>query len=142
MRLATKGRYGLRAMIELARHRGEGPLLMSTIASRQDISRKYLHALLTALRAAGLVRSVRGAHGGYTLTKQPGEITVLEIVEALEGSMVLTDCVLDAGLCERSDTCAARGVWKRVSEAMRRELASISLAQVAEDQGRLLGEDV
>ena len=78
MRISTRGRYGLRAMFELARSFGGAPVLMSAVAERQDLSRKYLHALLTTLKSAGLVRSVRGAGGGFLLARPPAEIRISE----------------------------------------------------------------
>ena len=85
MQISTRGRYGLRAMFELARGFGQDPLLMSTVAERQGLSRKYLHTLLTTLKTAGLVRSVRGAGGGFVLARPPAEIKLSEVITALEG---------------------------------------------------------
>ncbi len=134
MRISTKGRYGLRAMIALARHEGDGPLLMGRIAEDQDVSRKYLHALLTALRSAGLVRSIRGARGGYVLARPAEEITALQIVEALEGPMALTECVVDGGTCARESGCAAHDLWADMSERLQAGLRGIPLATLVQRQ--------
>ena len=134
MRLSTKGRYGLRIMLELAMRHGEGPVMMSTLAACQGVSRKYLHSLLTSLRAAGLVRSVRGAGGGYVLARSPADIRADEVVEALEGSLAPVECVQDATICDRVDKCAARDVWLELAHAMKRVLSGVNLAELAQRQ--------
>ena len=101
LKLSTKGRYGLRAMIELAQANGDEPMLMGEIAKRQDFSRKYLHTLLTSLKGAGLVKSVRGAKGGYLLNKPAEEIQVAQIFHALEGSSAVVNCLDDEESCRR-----------------------------------------
>jgi len=131
MRISTRGRYGLRAMVELARDFGNGPLLMRAITERQGIPRKYLHAILTALRSRGLVKSVRGSHGGYTLARPPDQITALEIVRALEGDIQLVDCAESGRPCGRSEACATRELWADVSRAIEEHLASVTLAELA-----------
>jgi len=136
MKVSTRGRYGLRAMLELARCRGQSPVLMSTLAEREDISRKYLHALLTALKSAGLVSSVRGAGGGFMLRKEPAEIRLSEILRAVEGPLSLVDCVADKRVCERSNRCVARGVWRELSSAVESMLDSITLEDLIAGQGR------
>jgi len=132
MRISTKGRYGLRAMVELARHWGRGgPLEMRVITERQQIPRKYLHALLTSLRAAGLVRSLRGSHGGYTLSRAPEQINVRDIVIALEGPIVLVDCNERGQPCDLYDCCATRDLWLELSQVVERRLAAVNLAELA-----------
>ena len=135
MKVSTRGRYGLRAMLELARCSGESPVLMSTLAEREDISRKYLHALLTALKSAGLVRSVRGAGGGFVLSKDPAETRLSEILRAVEGPLSLVDCVADRRACDRSNRCVARGVWQDLSDAIESMLDSITLEDLVARQG-------
>ncbi len=127
MRVSTRGRYGLRAMFELARGFGEGPLLMSDIAERQGLSRKHLHALLTYLKSAGLVRSVRGPGGGFVLTRSPDQIRLSEVLRALEGPLSLVDCVADRRSCDRANRCAARGVWQKLSGAIEEVLDGVTL---------------
>ncbi len=143
MKLSTRARYGLRAMLELAESYGDGPVLARTIAAKQEISDKYLHSLLTMLTHAGLVRSVRGAGGGYTLTRHPSKITVCEVVKILEGSLSLVECVKDEGVCERASDCPARDIWGDVSRAIDRALSNLTLENVVaraqkKDSGRTM----
>jgi Rrf2 family protein len=118
LKLSTKGRYGLRAMIQLAGAERDVPMLMSDIAEHQGFSRKYLHALLTTLKEAGLVRSVRGAKGGYLITKDPADIRVGDVFKALEGSAAVVDCLDNGDSCPRSDGCTARGMWRELNDAI------------------------
>ena len=134
IKLSTKGRYGVRAMVDLAQRYGQGPVLVRSIAERQDISSKYLHALLATLKSAKLVRSVRGSGGGYALAKAPAEIRLSEILEALEGPFSIVDCVLDEKVCERSTQCAARDVWFDLSAIMQEMLAQITLGDLLSRQ--------
>ena len=126
MKLPTKVRYGLRAMVDLASHEGNKPVFLNSIAGSQGISRSYLDALFARLRSAELVRSVRGAAGGYCLKKAPENIKVLDIVLALDGRPVLVDCLED-GFCDRTSTCATREVWERVREAIESTLSAVTL---------------
>ena len=130
LKLSTKGRYGLRAMIELARIYDNGPLMMSAITKRQEISRKYLHAILTALKGAGLVRAVRGAKGGFMLAKAPDDIGVHEIYAALEGKLSIVDCVTNETICGRVDVCETRDMWRKLNDAMFRVLSGMTLADL------------
>lgn len=130
MRLSTKGCYGLRAMVELGSSYGGGPVLMRTIAEKHGISRKYLHALLTTLRSAGLVRSVRGAGGGYVLARSPSLIRLSEVVQTLEGPLTLAECVQNEGACARAARCVGRDLWLEMSLALERVLGSITLADL------------
>lgn len=134
IKLSTKGRYGVRAMVDLAQRFGEGPVLVRSIADRQDISSKYLHALLATLKSAKLVRSVRGSGGGYALSKSPDKIRLNEILEALEGPFSIVDCVLDPSVCDRSKSCATRDVWTDLSTAMEQKLATITLTELLAQQ--------
>ena len=127
MKLSTRGCYGLRAMLELALHYGGKPVLMRSIAENQGISRKYLHALLTSLRSAGFVRSVRGSGGGYLLAKAPANIRVDDVVQALEGSLSITDCVEDPKVCARSSRCVTHELWQELSQAVARLLSAVTL---------------
>jgi Rrf2 family protein len=134
MKLSTKGRYGTRLMIDLALHYGEGPILLKEIAERQGISEKYLWQLIPPLKNAGLVNSTRGAHGGYTLTKPPADITLKEIVMTVEGSMCLVECVENPGVCQRADICISRDVWHEVSKKIMQTLESFTLQDMVEQQ--------
>ena len=128
LKLTTKGRYGLRAMIELAGSGDDGPMLMGEIAARQGLSRKYLHALLTSLKEAGLVRSVRGSRGGYLLAKPAAEIRISDVFEALEGPLAIVDCLNGDAHCERTDECLARGMWSELNDVMVGYLKTTTLA--------------
>jgi Rrf2 family protein len=134
LKLSTKGRYGLRAMIDLARHHGEGPVLVRSIAERQEVSSKYLHALLASLKAAKLVRSVRGSGGGYTLARPARDIHVIQILEALEGPIAVVDCVADAEVCNRAETCATRDLWTDLSRAFEDTLTGLTLEELSRRQ--------
>ena len=140
MFFSTKARYGLRAMVELAMHYGNGALQLREVARRQGISEKYLEHLFRFLRMSGLVRSVRGASGGYILARPPGEITVLEVVEALEGALDPVECVGNHGVCAREDMCVARDVWVGVKEVLSRYFSSITLEDLAERAASRKGE--
>jgi Rrf2 family protein len=132
MKITTKGCYGLHAMLDLASaYGGGGPLLMRAIAERHAISRKYLHALLTSLRAAGLVRSVRGAAGGYVLARSPREIRVGQVLRALEGSLSVADCVAENAVCARAGGCRGRALWAEMSRIVDRMLDAMTLADLA-----------
>lgn len=135
MRLTAKSEYGLLAMIDLACRVNEGPVSAREISDRQGIPPKYLEQLFVGLRKAGLVGAVRGARGGFALERPATEITVLDVVEALEGSLRPTVCDGErAALCGRGDSCAASRVWDRATNAVRDVLESTTLASLAEAQ--------
>jgi Rrf2 family protein len=131
MRLSTKIRYGARAMLELACHYGEGTLDLNEIAKNQDISVKYLEQVMIPLRTAGLVKSVRGSKGGYSLSKPPSDICLKDLVEVLEGSICLVDCLADAKACGRSSTCVTRDIWAEVSASICKIFQSVTLEDMA-----------
>ena len=130
MKLSTKGRYGLRALLELAQYHANGPLPLKSIARSQEISAKYLEQLFMPLKGAGLVKSVRGSQGGYTLAKQPHEINLYDILSALEGGLNFVDCLGDPQICERSDKCAARLIWEEMNLRVKNYLCGITLADM------------
>jgi Rrf2 family protein len=134
MKLTTKGRYGLRFMMELAEHYGSGPVLVETISKNQNISANYIHVLVTSLKTAGLVRAVRGPNGGYELARDPASITVSVIIESLEGTTSLVDCASNPCSCPRFDGCAARELWSEVDAAVNAVLTTRTLADLAERQ--------
>ncbi len=136
MRLSTKGRYGIRAMLDLALNSSEGPVLLRDIAKRQEVSEKYLEHSISALRKAGLVRSIRGARGGYVLAKLPSQIRLSEIMEVLEGSMAPVECVDDPQICQRAQLCVTRDIWAKMKEAIDNILGSITLQDMVEQQNR------
>ncbi|MCG6916461.1 MAG: Rrf2 family transcriptional regulator [Deltaproteobacteria bacterium] len=130
MKISTRGRYGTRMMLDLAAHHDEGPTPLREIAKRQDLSVKYLEQLIIPLKAAGFIRSVRGARGGYTLARKPEKISIGQIIKTLEGGMTLVDCVEDPKGCERESQCLTREIWLRMSERLMEELSSLSLRDV------------
>ena len=136
MRLSTKGRYGARAMLDLALNSGKGPVLLRDIAKRQEVSEKYLEHSITTLRKAGLVRSIRGARGGYVLAKSPSQIRLSEIMQVLEGSMAPVECVDDPQVCQRAQLCVTRDIWAKIKEAVDNILESITLEDMVERQNR------
>jgi Rrf2 family transcriptional regulator, cysteine metabolism repressor len=131
MKLSTRARYGLRAVVDLAVHQGEGLVPLRDIALRQEISLAYLEQLISPLIAAGLVRSTRGTRGGVSLAKLPAEIRLSEVVRALEGSIAPVECINKPGLCHRSPDCVSRDVWKGMMEAMVQVLDSMTLQDLA-----------
>ena len=131
MKLSTKGRYGARFMVDLAVHYGEGPVLLKDVAGRQELSEKYLGHLVPPLKTAGLVSSSRGAHGGYCLARHPSEITLAEVVEAVEGPLVIVECVKAPDVCTRAATCVTRDVWSEVASTIQGVLGSITLETMA-----------
>ncbi len=132
MRLSTKGRYAVRAMVDLALHAQEGPVSRADIARRQGISPAYIAHLFTRLQQAGLIRSVRGRGGGYVLGRDPARIPVSEIVRAAEGPVALTDCTAPGGetICPRAPRCVTRRLWVRAAEALVETLDGVTLADL------------
>jgi Rrf2 family cysteine metabolism transcriptional repressor len=136
MRLSTRGRYGLRTLLDLALHQDEGLVLLKDIASRQEFSLPYLEHLIAPLVGAGLVGSTRGARGGVSLLKPPAEIKLGKVVQLLEGSIGPVDCVSNPDLCRRSASCATRDIWVEMNEAINHVLDSVTLQDLVERQRR------
>lgn len=134
MKLSTKGRYGTRAMLDLALHYGEGPILLKDIARRQQISERYLEQIIIPLKTAGLVTSARGAHGGFALAKPPPEIRLSELIKVVEGSIAPVDCVDDPKVCLRADLCVTRDIWTEMKKAMSGILESTTLQDLVQRQ--------
>jgi Rrf2 family protein len=134
MKISTKGRYGLRVLLDIAAHQEKGPVILRDISARQAISEKYLWQVINPLKAAGLVNSTRGAKGGYVLAKAPGDITLLEIVSILEGPVSVVDCVDTPDKCDRSGACVTRGVWGKIERAIKESMAKITLKEIVEEQ--------
>jgi Rrf2 family cysteine metabolism transcriptional repressor len=130
MKISTKIRYGTRALVELAYHYGEGPIELKEIANKENISLKYLEQVIIPLRTGGLVRSVRGSKGGYSLAKPPSKICLNDVVEILEGPVNLIECLRDPKVCQKSSSCVTRDIWKDVSEAIYRIFRSITLEEM------------
>jgi Rrf2 family transcriptional regulator, cysteine metabolism repressor len=135
MKISTKVRYGARAMLELASHYGKGPIELKEIAKREDISIKYLEQVIIPLRTGGLVKSIRGSKGGYSLAKPPSEILLNDLVEILEGPLDLVECLRNPTTCRKVPTCATRDIWKDVQEAIYRIFHSITLEDMLNRKG-------
>ena len=130
MKLSTRSRYGTRLMVDLAENYNKGPIQLSSIANRQDISLKYLEQLIIPLKKANFIKSVRGPKGGHLLAKPPGDISVGEIVKVLESEISLTKCIEKPEICDRTDTCPTRDIWKITTKAMYDKLNSVTLSEM------------
>jgi len=127
MKLSTRTRYGVRLMLALALHYGKGPVYLKDIAKGENISEKYLSLIIIPLRGIGLVNSSRGAYGGYSLARDPSQITLKEVVDVLEGDSCLVDCVKDPSACPRVPICVTRDVWAIIGGRISETLNSITL---------------
>ena len=127
MKLSTRARYGTRALLDLALHQGERPVILKDIAQRQQVSLRYLEHIIGSLIAAGIIRSTRGARGGVSLARPPEEIKLSEVVQVLEGSITPAECVDNPGICDRSELCVTRDIWDELKKAMNGLLESITL---------------
>lgn len=132
MKLSTKGRYGVKAMVDLAINQGEDPISIKSISQRQNISEYYLEQLFAPLRRAEIIRSIRGAQGGYMLNRDPESVTVLEIMDILEGPIEISDC-LETGACNNIDCCATRTVWIKLKDAINGVMENITLQDIVND---------
>ncbi|MBM6853148.1 Rrf2 family transcriptional regulator [Mediterraneibacter glycyrrhizinilyticus] len=145
MKLSTKGRYGLRALIDLAVHsQGGTPVSIMSISARQDLSERYLEQLMAMLKKAGIVRSIRGAGGGYVLARDTRDISVGDVLRALEGKLDPVDCAgLDpGGECRAADSCVTKYVWKRINESINRTVDEIRLDQLVAESRKKNPESV
>ena len=133
MMISTKGRYGLRLMLDLATEGSTKPVPVKEIAKRQNISEKYLEQIISPLSKAGLVKSVRGAQGGYILTRPASEITAGDILRAAEGTIAPVECC-ESG-CDRSDGCVTFGLYKKIQDAVDSVVDSTTLADMLADAG-------
>lgn len=135
MKLSTKGRYGLRALIDLATYSDEEAVSISSIAARQHISESYLEQLVAKLKKAGLVKSTRGAAGGYRLAKDPEDISVGDILRALEGSLEAVECpgLKQENACQGADSCVTKYVWKQINDSITQTVDGIMLDQLLEE---------
>lgn len=132
MKISTKGRYALRLMLDLAVNRDQGVVRVREVAARQEISEKYLEQIISILKKAGYVKSVRGAQGGYCLAKSPGEYTAGMILRLTEGSMAPVACMEDdVNSCSRSGSCVTLRLWEMVDEAVRGVIDHVTLADMA-----------
>ncbi|MCC8049209.1 MAG: Rrf2 family transcriptional regulator [Clostridiales bacterium] len=139
MKLSTKGRYGLRAMVDLALNSETEAVSISSISERQEISESYLEQLIAKLRRAGLVASTRGVQGGYRLTRPADQITVGDVLRALEGDMRAVDCnAFNEEGCEGADLCVTKYVWQRINESIDRAVDEIYISQLVEESRKVM----
>lgn len=134
MKLSTRGQYATRALLDLALHRDEEPILLRDIAHRQQIPQQYLEHLITPLIAAGIMTSTRGPKGGVSLARPPEEVTLDEVIQLLEGSVAPVKCVSNPEACQRSHLCATRDVWDDLKRAIDGVLKSVTLRDLVERQ--------
>ena len=132
MRLSTRALYGMRAVVALARCHGQGSIYLRDIAERERLPGTYLEQLMVPLRKAGIVLGVRGAKGGYTLSRPPEEISVLTVVEALEGPLRLADCPAGGGCCGRPGTCVLKELWAEGGAILSGAYRNLTLATLLE----------
>jgi Rrf2 family cysteine metabolism transcriptional repressor len=139
MKLSSRVRYGCRALVELAVRQNEGPVAIEALAQNTSVPEKYLAKIIQDLRRSGLIRSVRGPHGGYLLSGRPDEVTVLDVWEALEGPLCPVDCLENPQGCDLVDECVTREVWSRVRDAVSDVLRSVTLEELAGKHEAKLG---
>lgn len=139
MKLSTKGRYGLRALIDLAEYSEVEPVSISSIAERQNLSERYLEQLMSLLKKAGLVKSIRGAGGGYVLARDMRDISVGDVLRALEGSLEPVECTgfSQEEECAASGGCVTKYVWKRINESINKTVDEIKLDTLVEESKQL-----
>lgn len=131
LKVSAKTRYGLRILLDVAAHnRDAKPRSMSEISKSQHISEKFISRLVIPLREAGLLRSVRGSGGGFRLARSPEDITLLKIVETMQGPLAILDCLADADCCSRKANCLARQIWSDVNTGFMNVLARVTLAKI------------
>ncbi|HZJ10744.1 MAG TPA: RrF2 family transcriptional regulator [Trueperaceae bacterium] len=133
MWVSTRAQYGMRALVEVALA-GDTPVSLKTIAQRQDLSQQYLEQIFSHLRRAGIVESVRGAHGGYRLARPTDQIDSLEVVELLEGSVAPVACLDDNETCLRVGHCSTESLWRQVDLAVRQVLGTTTLADLVAER--------
>ncbi len=137
MRVPMKVDYGVRALVDLAQSGGEGPVQAAQIAARQGIPEPYLDQLMAILSRSGFVRSRRGPQGGHILARLPEDISLDMVMDTLEGTAAPLDCLDEPSECTLSDTCAQRGVWHSVEEAVQKVLGSTTIGDLAHRQQQL-----
>lgn len=141
MKISTKGRYAIRLMLDLGLHHTGNPVSLKDVAKRQKISDKYLEQIISGLNKAGYVRSIRGAQGGYVLTKEPSEYTVGMILRLTEGDLAPVSCVgMEAVFCERKEDCVTAKIWEKIYDAVIEVVDGITLADLIAWQKEMSGE--
>ena len=140
MKLSTRGRYGIHAMYDLALNCNLGPQPIKAIAERQTIPEAYLEQLFAQLKRDRLINSVRGAQGGYTLSRPPEEITVGDVLRSLEGGLNLVDCLMEEDACGKSCACPSRIVWMKIRDGLNEIVDGITLKDMIDEYQRLLAQ--
>ncbi len=140
MILSTKGRYGLKAIFELALSYGEGPVSLKKICDKYQISENYLEQLFGKLKRAGHIESTRGAQGGYSLARNPKDITVGMILRTLEGEITASDCI-NKEICSRESICATRTIWEKIETSINNVIDNISLFDMIEEHKKITMEE-
>ena len=133
MKIATKTRYALRVMIDVAAHDKEGCVPLKDVAERQGISKKYLEQVVSPLVSQSLLKVTRGHKGGYQLTRKPKEITCAQIVSATENGLELLDCLSGEVVCEREGICVSKNIWGGLERTMTEYLESITLQDILDN---------
>ena len=141
MKLSTRGRYGIHAMYDLAVNYGAGPQSIKSIAERQNVPEAYLEQLIAMLRRAKLVISNRGAQGGYQLSREPREITVGDVLRALEGGLNLVECLDEEDTCGKSCACPSRLVWIKIRDGLNQVVDGITLQDMIDEQKCLTAQE-
>ena len=134
MKLSTRGRYGIHAMYDLAVHYCDGPQSIKCIAERQNVPEAYLEQLIAMLRRAKLVISNRGSQGGYRLARDPAQVTVGDVLRALEGGLNLVDCLEEDDTCGKSCACPSRIVWMKIRDGLNQVVDGITLQDMMDEQ--------
>jgi len=142
VKLTARARYGTKALLELALHWGEAPVLLKDVAQRQQIPLPYLEHLIGPLVQAGIVKSTRGTRGGVSLLKPPEEVILSEVIQLLEGSIAVVECVDNPETCSRSDLCVTHDIWDEVKEAISKVLESMTLQDLVKRQKQKEQADV
>lgn len=137
MKLSTKGQYGVKAMVDLAINYSKEPISIKSISERQNISEYYLEQLFSSLRKADLIKSIRGAQGGYILSREPKDISVSEIMNVLEGPLKLSECLQD-GECSNIKVCSTRLLWARIKESIDQVTKTTTLQDMVDDYNNLM----
>ena len=141
MKLSTRGRYGIHAMYDLALNAEGGPQSIKAIAEREGMPEAYLEQLIAVLKREKLVTSTRGAQGGYMLARRPEEITVGEVLRALEGGLGLVDCLDEEDTCGKSCACPSRIVWLKLRDGLNAIVDGITLQDMIDDYKRLSAQE-
>lgn len=134
MRITTKCRYGIRAVVEIGSNYPERPTTRREISKKQELDDSYLENILLDLKSNHIVRSIRGVKGGFILNRPPDAITLLDIVESLQGEIVPSKCVTDPSTCNRASTCVTRPVWIRMQQAQKEVLQTVTIQDLLNDE--------